>query len=165
MKIKKIYIMGNVGSGKSTLSRNLSKKYNIDYYELDVIAYDDANNHIRRTPEDIEKRFNNILKKDTWIIEDVGRTEFLKGREQCDIIYYIKISKPENLKRVITRWIKQRLGQEKYNYPPTFKQLIDMVKLTFTYFKKEKEKIKSLDLYKEKVIFINQKEKEELLND
>ena len=37
----KIYIIGPVGSGKTTLSELLSKKYNIKKYELDKIVWDD----------------------------------------------------------------------------------------------------------------------------
>ena len=38
----KIYIIGPVGSGKTTLARFLSNKYHIDYYELDKVVFDDG---------------------------------------------------------------------------------------------------------------------------
>ena len=43
----KIYIMGSTGSGKSTLAKALSKRYNINYYELDKLVYyrDDITKH------------------------------------------------------------------------------------------------------------------------
>ena len=53
----KIYIIGPVGSGKTTLAKSLSKKYNIDYYELDKVVFDDDNGNIKRTDEEITNLF------------------------------------------------------------------------------------------------------------
>ncbi len=154
----KIYVIGATGSGKTTLSENLSKKHNIECYELDLIIYDDENDHVKRTPKIRDKMFNDILKNDNWIIEDVGRNLFMEGRQQADIIYYINIPHIVVYKRVITRWIKQRLGKERYNYPPTFFQLYDMLRITYGYFKKEKSKKASLEPFKNKVIYLSYKE-------
>ena len=101
MIILKIYIIGPPASGKTTLSKILSKKYNIESYELDKLVFDDDNNHTRRSDETIKKMFNDILVKDSFIIEDVGRSKFVKGLEECDKIYYISLNKYEVYKRVI----------------------------------------------------------------
>lgn len=151
----KIYIIGPAGSGKTTLSKILSRKYDISCYELDCIVYDDLDNHRKRTDEEIKDLFQKIIKEDNWIIEDVGRRNFLEGRELCDTIYYLKLSRIEVYKRVIFRWIKQRVGKESYNYPPTFYQLFDMIRITHRYFRKEKKKLEELSKYKEKVIFLD----------
>ena len=151
----KIYIIGSPASGKTTLSKILSKKYNIKSYELDKLVFDDNNNHIRRDDENIMKIFNDILSKDSFIIEDVGRSKFIKGLEKCDRIYYISIKKREVYKRVIRRWIKQRKGREEYNYPPTLAQLIDMFRVVNSYYKKEKKKLDYINKFKEKVIYLD----------
>ena len=108
MNNKKIYIIGPVGSGKTTFATKLSEKYNIEYYELDKVAWDDDNGNIKRTDEEALKIFNNIINKDSWIIEDVGRNKFKTGREVADIIYYIKLSRLKSYYRVSKRWLKQR---------------------------------------------------------
>ena len=87
MIILKIYIIGPPASGKTTLSIILSKRYNVKSYELDCIVWDDNNNHIKRDGEIIKKIFNDILFKDSFIIEDVGRSIFIKGLKKCDKIY------------------------------------------------------------------------------
>lgn len=158
----KIYIIGSTGSGKSTLASILSKKMNIKNYELDLLVYDDEHNHVKRSDKEIEKLFNKILKNDSWIIEDVGRSKFSKGRSKADKIYYLKLSKFEVYKRVILRWIKQRMGKLFYNYPPTLNALIDMIKVTNSYFKKEKTKLKQLEPYKDKIEFLSKKKLNEL---
>lgn len=44
---QRIHIIGSVGSGKTTLARELSKTFQIPYYELDNVAW------IRKEPGDI----------------------------------------------------------------------------------------------------------------
>ena len=154
----KIYIIGPSGAGKTTFSRKLAKKYKTNAYELDCIIYDDENGHIKRTDEEIQKKFNNIIKQDSWIIEDVGRDKFDKGLECCDKIYYLKISKFMIYMRVIKRWFKQRLGKENYNYPPTLYQFYDMLRIAKLYFKHEKDKLKKISKYQYKVKYLSNKD-------
>ncbi len=154
----KIYIIGPSGAGKTTFSRKLAKKYKTNAYELDCIIYDDENGHIKRTDEEIQKKFNNIIKQDSWIIEDVGRDKFDKGLECCDKIYYLKISKFIIYMGVIKRWFKQRLGKENYNYPPTLYQFYDMLRIAKLYFKHEKDKLKKISKYQYKVKYLSNKD-------
>lgn len=164
----KIYIIGPTGSGKSTLARCLSEKNNINYYELDKIVFDDNEfvgiEHRRRTDDEIKDLFNKILVNDNWIIEDIGRSKFELGREYADIIYYIKLSKREVLKRVRLRWLKQRLGMLHYDYPPTLLQYKDMLKTAKSYFEKEPKKLKELEKYQDKVIFLSKNDLNKLEN-
>ena len=125
---KKIYIIGPVGSGKTTLSNKMSKLYNIKKYELDKIVWDDENGNIKRTDEEINKLFKSIIKKKKWLIEDVGRNKFVEGIKEADITYYINLPKLIIYKRCIIRWIKQKIGIEKYNYKPTLKSLLEILK-------------------------------------
>ena len=126
--MKKIYIIGAVGTGKTTLALKLSKKLNIDMYELDKIVWDDDNGNTKRSDKEIQQMFKEILDKDSWIIEDVGRKKFRRGIAEADIVYYIDLPKFIVYKRCVLRWIKQKLGKEKYNYKPTLKGLIQMLK-------------------------------------
>ena len=153
--MKKIYIIGPVGSGKSTLGKILSKKYNIDYYELDKVVWDDDNGNIKRSDEEIDSLFQNIINKKSWIIEDVGRKKFRDGIINADIVYYIKLSKFIIYKRCILRFIKQVIGLESYNYKPTFRSLIKMmewVKLDFNNMNEKIEYIKN-NSKKYKILF------------
>ena len=161
----KIYIIGSPGSGKTTLEKVLSKRYNIKHYELDCIVYDDNNNHRKRTKEEIEKLFSTILKNKSFIIEDVGRNKFKKGRDICDKIYYIKLNKARIYKQMISRWFKQRLGKEKYNYPPTIHQFFETIKDVRNYSKIEKTRLSELNKYKDKMTFLNKKELNNLLKE
>ncbi len=151
----KIYIIGPPGSGKTTLAKKLSEKYNIRYYELDLLVFDDENGHLRRSDKEILSEFNKILSEDSWIIEDVGRSKFIKGIELSDKICYLKFSKIQIIKRIIKRWKNQRKGIENYNYPPTYAQFFDFFKVVNSYFKKEPQKLKILKEHSEKVIYLD----------
>lgn len=153
----KIYIIGPPASGKTTLAKKLSEKYKIEYFELDLLVFDDENDHKRRSDEEILNKFNEILDKKNWIIEDVGRTKFIKGIELSDRIYYLKFSKMQIIKRIFKRWKNQRKGIENYNYSPTFAQLFDFLKVANSYFKKESKKLNVLKKYNEKVVYLDSK--------
>lgn len=151
----RIYIIGCPGTGKTTIAKHLNKKLRIKHYELDCVVYDDENNHRKRSDEEINDLFNSIIKKPNWIIEDVGRNRFKKGRELADKIYYIKLPKSEVNKRVIIRWLKQKFGKLQYNYPPTLKTLFEMLIWVKSYSKKEKIILKELEEYKDKLRIID----------
>lgn len=140
----KIYIIGPVGSGKTTLSKILSEKYNIERYELDKVVWDDDNGNIKRTDEEIKKLFNKIITNRSWIIEDVGRKKFNDGIKKADIVYYIDLPSIIIYKRCITRWVRQKIGRERYNYKPTLKSLFEMLKWAKQDLKNKKEKIERI---------------------
>lgn len=163
--MERIYIIGPLGSGKTTFSKKLSEKYHIKRYELDKVLWDDDNGNIKRADDEVQKLFNDILKKKTWIIEDVGRAMFKEGRKKADIIFYINLSRFKSYFRIIKRWVKQKLGIEVYNSPPTFKELVSLISMGSSYYKKEKIKLKELEKYNDKLIFINNKKMKGILKD
>ena len=140
----KIYIIGPVGSGKTTLSKLLSKKYDIKRYELDKIVWDDDNGNVKRTDDEIKKLFNEIIINKSWIIEDVGRKKFIDGIKKADIVYYIDLPSAIIYKRCITRWIKQKIGKEKYNYKPTLKGLFEVLQWAKQDIKNKDEKLERI---------------------
>ena len=140
----KIYIIGPVGSGKTTLSKILSKKYNIERYELDKVVWNDDNGNVKRTEEEIKILFNKIINSKSWIIEDVGRNKFIDGIKKADITYYIDLPRMTIYKRCISRWVKQRIGREKYNYKPTLKSLFEMLKWAKQDIKNKRMKIERI---------------------
>ena len=142
--MKKIYIIGPVGTGKTTLAKMLSEKYEISMYQLDKVVWDDDNGNTKRSDEEIQILFNEILNKESWIIEDVGRRIFTEGVKQADIVYYIDLPSKVIYKRCILRWIKQKIGKEEYNYKPTLNGLIQMINWARQDVKNKEEKLKHI---------------------
>ena len=116
----KIYIVGSVGSGKTTLARQLSAATGIPCYHLDEVQHDGLR---RRTDDERDSLFAEILAKEHYIIEDTGRKAFFEGLRQTDTIVLLNIPLFVCRKHIITRWFKQKLGIEKCGYKPNFKML------------------------------------------
>ena len=98
----KIAIMGYVGSGKSVLARNLSKKLGIPKLELDDIAFDlnwKAVDRKRILP-DIQK----LMEQDSWII-DGNYDDLLQMQrlEMADRIIFVMLPRVQCLFRALRR--------------------------------------------------------------
>lgn len=155
----KILIVGTVGTGKTTLARKLSKEYNIKYYEIDSIVHDDVNKK-KRTPQQQNEIISNINKEDGWIIEGVLRENLEYLLEMAEKIIYLNIPKKIRNKRILTRYIKQKIGIEKSNYKPNIEMLKMMFKWSNEFEKNRDEFENKLNKYVDKLEVIgNEKTK------
>lgn len=126
----KLYIVGSVASGKSTLAEQLSGKTGLPCYHLDEIAHkkDPAGEfgNVRRDPAEREALFQAALAGDC-ILEDTGREMFREGLRQADRILVLDLPYRVRAYRIVKRHIRQCLGLEPTNYRPSLK----MVRLMF----------------------------------
>ncbi len=141
----KILIIGIVASGKTTLAKNLSKQLNIKYYEIDSIVHDDKNNKVRSHEEQIEI-IKTIDNNRDWIIEGTLRKNLHFLLDLADKIIYLDIPLKIRKRRILFRFIKQKLKIEKCNYKPDKKMLKNMYKWTND-FEKNKTDFENL-IYK-----------------
>ena len=151
----KIYIVGAVGSGKTTFAKKLSKSLDVPYFELDNICWKPDGSG-KRNPEEIDQIFLDILNSNAWIIENVG-SDFDKGFEEADTIIYLNISKSVVHRRIMIRWLKCKLGIIK----KPFRSSIKMLKNEIKWANKEldsKKKLSKLQSYKEKLEILNEKQ-------
>ncbi|MEG0775368.1 AAA family ATPase [Clostridium sp.] len=152
----KIYIVGPVASGKSTLAKKLSETLSISYHSLDeVIHYPDKSNpwgNSKRESGEVDKLFQSVIQEQSWIIEDVGRPCFEQGFKEADKIVLLEVPTRIRNYRIIKRLIKQRLGIEKCIYNPGYRMLKSMFKWSKNY-DTGKDKLKErVGKYKHKVI-------------
>ena len=138
--MKKIYIIGPVGSGKTTLAKHLSKKYNIPYFELDKVIYDDFIG-MKRSSFEIDNIFSDILKEEEWIIEDVGRDVFHLGIVEADMVYYLDVPGFILYKRCFFFFFKQKIGFMEYSYYLTISSLFQMFEWVNAGKEKKNEKL------------------------
>lgn len=162
--IKKIHIIGSVGSGKTTLANRLAGELNYPYFELDQLVWSRKcmNKDIRRTPEESEKLLNSLISADAWIVEGVHIDEWtFKSFEESEIIIFLDINYYVRVYRIIKRYIKQKLGMENSNYKPTFKLLIKMFEWNRMFEDNKQLNLNRLENYKDKLFIIkNNKELE-----
>ncbi len=152
----KIYIFGSVGSGKTTFAKKISKKLNINYYEVDCIVYKiDYNNRIKRTLIEQIGCIREIDKNNSWIIEGTYRESCDEIIRKADKIIFLDTSINLRIFRIIFRFIKQKIGIEKSHYKSNLKMLYFMFKWTFDFEKSRELFMNKLD--KSKLIILKRK--------
>lgn len=128
-KPKRIHIIGAVGSGKTTLAKNISNKLSIPHHELDNIVWKRTNNgDVRNSMDDRDAIFQNIIGQDDWVVEGVHYEWVKKSFERADMILLLDVAKKKRKYRILKRFILQKLNIEKANYKPTLKMLGKMFK-------------------------------------
>lgn len=152
----KIDIIGSVASGKTTLAKKISLKYQVPHWEKDNIVWKrTANGDKKRTPEERDALFQQIIAGDNWIVEGTPRKNLRESFELCEYIIVLDERIITRLARVFKRWILQRLGKEKYNSKPTLQFLLYNIKWAFEFNKMKKQLFDELNNYGEKCkIFI-----------
>ncbi|MGD7045789.1 DNA topology modulation protein FlaR [Jeotgalibacillus proteolyticus] len=128
--LNKIHIIGSVGSGKTTLAKELSAMLRIPYFELDnAVWIRSSNGDIRRTEPEREEYLNGILQTNQWIVEGIHNEDWMRSSfNEADIIIYLNTRYSIRTYRIIKRFLKQKLRVEKSHYKPTFTIFMKMFK-------------------------------------
>lgn len=157
--MKKIHIIGSIGSGKTTLAKKVSNIADIPHYELDNIVYKRTDiGDIRRSDRERDAYLNRLIKQERWIIEGAHHKWVSKSFHEADIILFLDIALPIRKYRIVNRFFKQKLGMEKANYKPALRVLKILYKYNNEFDSKSKPEILGLlELHKNKVIVIKNK--------
>lgn len=123
----KIRIIGACGSGKSHLARELSRKYELECYETDNLVWDRNAENLRYPVEVREAKLAEILDQPSWILEGAHYKWGEESFRRADLIIILTPNKLLRDCRVITRFIKTRMGFEQANYRQSFKNLFEMI--------------------------------------
>lgn len=98
---KKILILGNGASGKTTLAKTLSTHLNIPLLHLDSVYWINGWKHNDRSF--FSKSVNNFLNKEKWVIEGTPMFEIEKRISAADTIIFLDFKPITCLKRALTR--------------------------------------------------------------
>lgn len=151
-KLNRIYIIGNVGSGKTTLSKKLSKKLGVGHFEVDNIAHKNTEmGRIRQSDEEQIKEFKRINEEKSWIIEGTFRPSCKYLLENADLIIFLDPPVSVRKYRIVKRFIKQQIGLEKSNYKSDLKMLRAMFRWTNDFEKTRNEFEKMISNYESKL--------------
>jgi adenylate kinase family enzyme len=151
--MNKIFIIGIVASGKTTLARQISQELNIPWYELDTIVHNQTvEGRVKVTPDEQMQVIMNIDHHGKWIFEGTDRKSYQYLYGMADRIIFLDPPLRKRRVRIILRFIKQKLGIEKCHYKPTLEMLREMFKWTDDFEKNRGEFEAKLMLYGEKVI-------------
>lgn len=109
---RKIHIIGAPGSGKTYLGHKLAKILDVPLQDLDEVVWANETGiyGVKRTEDERNQKLMSILSEPAWIIEGVYHTWLQESFAQCDMIVLIKPNCFLRNYRLITRFIKRRLG-------------------------------------------------------
>ncbi|WMJ22467.1 hypothetical protein RBG61_10780 [Paludicola sp. MB14-C6] len=151
----KIYIIGIVASGKTTLAKKLSQQYNIPYYELDCIVYPKTETgRYKRCPNEQVEVINTINTSDNWIIEGTYRESCHLILDIADTIIFLDTPLWKRKIRILTRHIKQILHIELSHYKPSFHMLQCMYRWTKEFENDRFQFEQMLNQYQNKLVII-----------
>ena len=85
--MKKIIVIGCPGAGKSCFSRRLRDKYNLPLYYLDMMWHLPDRTNVTR--EEFAKKLEEILKKDSWIIDGNYISTMEMRLKYCDTVFLL----------------------------------------------------------------------------
>jgi len=141
MKYKKIHIIGGPGSGKTYCSKRISKKFKIPVFDLDNIFWDNNSDTYgtKTSYEKREKKLNQILKMDKYIIEGVYYSWLIKSFKTADLIIILNNSVWVRDFRITRRFLKRKLGLVK-SKKESLKDFINLVKWNHKYDKNNLKK-------------------------
>ena len=104
--MKKVLVIGCCGSGKSTFSKRLSEKLNIEPIHLDQHYW--RRNWEETSKEEWKEKVKKLVERDEWIMDgNYGGTFNIRFRK-ADTVFYLERSKWFCLYRVIKRVIKYK---------------------------------------------------------
>lgn len=86
----RVAIIGNAGGGKTTLSLKLGKRQGLSVYPIDKIQW--KPNWQAAPLDEIQKKHDEILSRDKWIIDGWGTWDLITRRfEAADTIIFIDL--------------------------------------------------------------------------
>lgn len=103
--IKKIAIIGNAGSGKSTIAQRLHELYKLPVYHLDHYYWKPG--WTEPDPAEYKKIHDELCAQESWIIEGLNPHCLFEDRlAKADMVIFLDISRVVCLGRVIKRVFK-----------------------------------------------------------
>lgn len=117
--MNKIFIVGIVASGKTTLARKLSLERQIPWHELDRIVHPGTDTDtFKRSPEEVEAVIRDIDRQGPWIMEGTDRPSCQLLYELADTVIFLDPPLWKRRIRILTRYAKQKAGVEACRYKP-----------------------------------------------
>lgn len=105
-KSNRICIFGCPGSGKSTLSKQLSKIIDVEVYHLDNIYW--KPNWISISKEEFDEKLLEIMNKSRWIIDGNYNRTLDSRLESSEFIIYLDMNKFTCLMGAVKRYFKYK---------------------------------------------------------
>ncbi|MGL4866282.1 MAG: hypothetical protein ACRC3I_02605 [Cetobacterium sp.] len=150
----KIRIIGSPGSGKTYISKILSKELNIKTTDLDNIFWNTSStgNRVKNDYINRESRLNSILLNNSWIIDGVYITSWTFSTfSEADYILITKTNKWTQYYRLFKRFLIRKFTS--YRPKETLKDFKNLISWSFQY-QKALDNFISNNSYPNKIIIL-----------
>jgi adenylate kinase family enzyme len=126
-EIRRIYITGGAGAGKTTLARSLGAEINVPIVELDDIMWNMNGDGKATSPQARKRSVNELVAQPGWIAEGsyVGPAQEIWNKS--DLIVFIEAGLPTVLWRIFWRHVKAELKRD--NKHPGWRNLLRFMKI------------------------------------
>lgn len=153
MHLNKIFIVGIVASGKTTLAKQLSKIRGIPWYELDCVVHNDSpiGRH-KRTKEEQLSVIEEIDARGQWIFEGTDRSSYQCLYVMADWVIFMDTPLWKRRMRIFTRYCRQKIGLESCHYRSDLAMLKRMYQWTSEFEHNRAQFEAKLRQYADKVI-------------
>ena len=159
--LEKIIVIGSPGSGKSTFARQLRDITSLPLYYLDMLWHKPDKTNV--SCDEFDKKLNEILCRDRWIIDGNYQRTIKVRLEHCDTVFLLDYP-PE----ICLAGAKARIGTKREDMPWIETELDEEFRQWIVDFPVQKlPKIyQMLDIYKDKniVVFKSREEADLYLN-
>ncbi|WP_019414713.1 hypothetical protein [Paenisporosarcina sp. TG20] len=143
--VNKIRIVGSVGSGKTTLARQLSRKLNIKMYTLDEMVWSRGDEGDIRNPIEIrDEALDSTIQQSSWIIEGTHLGWPDRSFDAADQIIFLNPQVSIRVYRFSKRFFYQKRGIESSSYIPTWRMYGRMFKWTYQYETIYKKQVRAI---------------------
>ena len=116
--LRRVIVIGSSGSGKSTFARRLRDITGLPLYYLDMIWHKSDKTNISK--EEFDKRLDEILSEDRWIIDGNYQRTLEARLKKCDTVFLFDLPV-----EVCLAGAKARIGTKREDMPWTETELDD----------------------------------------
>ena len=147
--MKKVIIIGCCGSGKSTFARQLHAFTGIPLFHLDQLNWNENKTTVEK--EVFLKRVQDVIQKDSWIIDGNYGSSIEMRMQACDTVFFLDY--PVD---ICIQGIHERVGKVRTDIPWVEDEVDeDLIEFVRNYEKEDRPEIlELLSKYKEKDIHI-----------
>ncbi len=126
----KIYIIGPAGSGKTTISNQISRVLTLTHTDLDDLFWDNKKDSfgIKRDVLNRNEMYEKVINQKSWIIEGAYLSWPSEAFKLADKLIYLDINKHILTFRILKRYVLRHLGIEYRNKKETLKGVLNLLK-------------------------------------
>ena len=94
---KKILVIGNAGSGKSTTAKKIASDLELPCYSLDAVVWEEG--WKRPSSAEVSQKIQQLINQETWVIDGVD----YKAMKAADVVLFLDIPRRTCFKNVAIR--------------------------------------------------------------